>query len=174
MGALNSTPFASAHEVACKPFTDASEKTSRTPSHSHYVQTIEGATKSMAMLGMDKATVVEQYNTGAKTYLFTPKDGKWSSMPSDTVSSALSSPEYKQQLQKTECSVLRMESIDGDAATVFRSVSTDPSNRTTTWISQTSGLVLRMDVDADAGGAMKSHSSTTYDYKDIQLPPGAK
>lgn len=176
-GALSLAPLACASEATCKPFTDASEKTLRTPSHSHFVQTVEVTKKSMSgaasILGLDKPTVVEQYNTGAKTYLFTPKDGKWSSMPTDTLSSATSSPEYKQQLQKTECSVLRMESVDGEPATVFQSLSKDPNSRMTNWISQTSGLLLRMELDVDAG-TMKSHMVTTFDYKDIQLPPGAK
>jgi hypothetical protein len=171
---LNLASSAAANEATCKPFVDASAKTSHTPSHSHSVQTIEGATKAMAMLGMDKPTVVEQYNTGTKTYLFTPKDGQWTSMPSDEISNAVSSSEAKLQLQKTECSVLRTESMNGDLTTVFQSSSVDPVNRTTTWISQTSGLILRMDVDVEVNGTTKSHSSAIYDYKNIELPAGAR
>ena len=130
-----------------------------------------GAAKT---LGMDKPMVVEQYNTGATTYLFTPKDGKWSSMPSDAFSSAVSSEEYKQQMQKTECSVLLLESVDGEPAAIFQAVNADSGSTTKAWISQTSGLVLRTEIDIDAGRGTKTHVSMSYDYKDIQLPLGAK
>jgi outer membrane lipoprotein-sorting protein len=166
-----------ADEASCKPFIDASAKTSKTPFHSHSVQTMPGIVKSnpgaAKMLGMDKPTIVESYNTGEKTYMYTPKDGKWSSMPSSMFQDADVLAEQRENLKKTDCSVLRSEPVDGEVASVFQAVNAAEGNKTVAWISP-AGLLLRLDLTVSSGSEIKSTFSATYDYKDVQLPPGAK
>ena len=125
------------------------------------------------MLGLDKPTIVEEYNTGEKTYTYTPKDGKWMSMPTSTFQDPAVLAEQRKNLEKTDCSVLRSETFEGEAASVFQAMNAEQGNKTVAWISP-SGLLLRLDVTVFSGSQITSTLSATYDYKNVELPPGAK
>jgi hypothetical protein len=80
----------------------------------------------------------------------------------------------KHDWTKDTCSHLRDESVNGEAASVWRShVVTEMSTvDTDMWISKSRGLVLKANSVMDAGTGEKSHSSARYEYTNVRAPAG--
>ncbi len=71
------------------------------------------------------------------------------------------------------CVRLPDDMVDGAAAAVFRThdKTEDSTVDTKTWISKTTGLFLRQDIDIDVGGSLgKSHRSNRYEYGNVRPP----
>jgi hypothetical protein len=76
-----------------------------------------------------------------------------------------------------DCRVLRTEAVAGQAATVYAAHehTTDPptKNDMQVWISNSSGLPLRVDGDASFNNGAPLHSSRTYTYgAGVKAPAG--
>ena len=75
------------------------------------------------------------------------------------------------------CKPLRQESVNGVPATVYAitTASEDDKSAGQIWIAKGSGLVLRQDTDNGLDDpTSKTHMSLTYDYSNVQAPPGVQ
>ena len=65
------------------------------------------------------------------------------------------------------CKLLREENINGEAAQVYSDEFKSKAGQAhgTVWISKSSGLTLRQDVDVDMGATGKGHQTITFEYK---------
>jgi hypothetical protein len=75
------------------------------------------------------------------------------------------------------CQMVRDEAINGEAATLYSSQTetNDIKTDSQVWISKSRGLPLKMEQDADAGGAAgKSHRVSRFEYTNVQAPPGVR
>jgi len=147
---------------SCQPVYNALTKLITTPSHSYSTQT--------APLVNGQQRNVETIYVQGKTYMFAK--GKW------MVSPATPTDVLKQELEnekqgKATCQFLRNESVNGEAAAVYSMHrETDIANEDgLIWISKTSALALRKEVDMDYGGNMgKMHLIARYEYSNVKPP----
>ncbi len=157
-----------ANDGGCKAVFDASNKVIVTPAHLY---------SSRTELRINKTTNNEMiYSGGASGAIYILIDGKWTRSRM-TGGEMLKIQEDNRATQKATCQFLRDESINGEAATVYsgHAQSEDSNTSTTIWISKSSGLPLRQDVDIDVGGiAGKSHQSTRYEYTNVRPPAGVQ
>jgi hypothetical protein len=118
-----------------------------------------------------KPTTGEVISAGGSMYVLT--HGKW-------VKSPVSLAEMKKSrdttlLAKETCSHVRDESVNGEAAEVWRThmVNEMATYDTDIWISKSRGLVLRSNALTDVGGPMGKHRSIArYDYSNVRPPAG--
>ena len=71
------------------------------------------------------------------------------------------------------CTVVRDETVNGEAATLYKihSQSTDATVDTELWISKSKGLPLKQVNDINVGGAFgKSHNEIRYEYSNVTAP----
>ena len=98
--------------------------------------------------------------------------GKWVKSP---VSLADLKKDQDPDSTKATCSHLRDESVNGEAAAVWRQhiVNEMGTIDTDMWISKSRGVVLKSISTTDVGGAMgKSRSYGRYDYTNVRPPAG--
>ena len=123
-----------------------------------------------ARLHAGQPTISESIWTTTAIYVLAR--GKWLKSPADV--SEMRKARQDTPTKKATCSHLRDESVNGEAATVWRihSVSEAGTNDTDLWISRASGLPVKSDAHQDVGGVMgKSHIVTRYEYTNVR-PPG--
>jgi hypothetical protein len=153
--------LSTAHAVdSCQPVFDALTKLATTPKHSYSTHIANG-----------KPVISESIYAQGKSFIRV--DGKW-------MNSRMGPKEILEQEAEnrknatTTCQVVRQESVNGQAATVYslHSKSEDAIEDAQMWISKSTGLLLRQEIDLDAGegGAAKNHLSTRYEYGNIQPP----
>lgn len=142
---------------ACNPIVDAMAKQAITPYHRY--QTTTAADKS------GKSRESESINTATMHYL--KFGGKWSARPYDGKKNAADIVESMNS-NKTTCSRVGEESVDGQAATLYRAHNPGmPDNQI--WVSTSSGLPLRQVADTGV-----EHMEMRYDYTNVQAPAGVK
>lgn len=147
---------------ACQPVYNALTKLVTTPSHSYSVQT--------APLVNGKQRTVETIYVQGKIYMLA--QGKWMLSPV-TPSDVLEQETENEKQGKSICQLMRNESVNGEAATVYSMRrKTDTANEDgLIWISKTSGLALRKEVDMDYGGKPgKMHLTARYEYSNVKPP----
>ena len=137
---------------------------------SYHMYLLDSANTDAALHG-GKPTTGEVISAGGSMYVLT--HGKW-------VKSPVSLAEMKKSrdttlLAKETCSHLRDESVNGEAATVWRTHMTNEmaTYDTDMWISKSRGVVLKAISVTDVGGPMgKSTVSARYDYTNVRPPAG--
>jgi hypothetical protein len=146
----------------CTVVVDASKKTMVTPYHSY--STMGGGISGGAPMKIEMIYV--QGNT------YSEVDGKWTVSP-------VTEQDMKDMVATKEsagtqsvCTHLRDEPASGEIAAVYssRSASDRSTVDSTTWISASKGLVLRMETDITTKSGSKSHMSIRYDYNNVQKP----
>ena len=146
----------------CTVVVDASKKTIVTPYHSY--STMGGG------ISGGPPMKIEMIYVPGNTY--SEYDGKWTVSP-------VTEQDMKDMLATKEsagtqstCKHLRDEPVSGENAAVYgtHSVSDRSTIDSTTWISTSKGLVLRMETDIAAKSGSKSHMSIRYDYNNVQKP----
>lgn len=154
---------ATAHAAdACQPVYDAITKIVTTPSHSYSTQT--------APLVNGQQRTVEVIYVQGKTYMLAR--GKWMLSPV-TPDEVLKQELENEKQGKSTCQFVRNESVNGKAAAVYSMRrETDTANENgLIWISKTSGLALRKEVDVDYGGKLgKMHLIARYEYDNVKPP----
>jgi len=165
--ALLAAPPSRAQAANCAAVRAASIKMFDVPYHMYL---IDSANTDAALHG-GKPTTGEVISAGGWMYVLT--HGKW-------VKSPVSLAEMKKSqdttlLAKQTCSHLRDESVNGEAAAVWRTHMTNDmaTYDTDMWISKSRGLVLKSSSLVDVGGPMgKSRTIARYDYTNVRPPAG--
>ena len=139
----------------CKLVLDAANKVFDVPSHSYVTMNIGG-----------KPQTAETISVGAAMYV--KYNGKWTSGGSTPQEMKALSAKNR-QTNKTTCRYMKDEQVDGEAAAVYsvHDVSPKSTSDSTVWISRTKGLMLRSEIDLEAG---KTHMSTRIEYGNIKAP----
>ena len=157
---------AQAADPSCRAMLDAEEKLSTTPYHMYMSTTADydhGKTKTTEAIYANKT-------------MYVLVRGNWivSPMTEQDRQEARKNAEKSGGLNAT-CKLLRDESVNGEAATVYGAQTQTAEDRidTVIWISKTRGLPLKQEVDMDVGGsAGKSHRTARYDFTNVQPPAG--
>jgi len=146
---------------ACQPVFDALTKVATSPSHSH--------TTSTAANG-SRATKAETIFANGQKYIRV--HGKWMRIPV-TSQDVLEQEKEKEEKGKSTCQLLRSESVNGEAATVYSlhreydEVTEDGQM----WVSKGTGLPLRVEEDVDnRGNKVMDHRSTHFEYGNVRPP----
>ena len=152
---------ARASDAGCQPVVGAMDKMATTPVHIYTTET--AAFRS-------KPTSIETINSGGA--IFVKLHDKWirSKM---TTQGMLGQEKENRQNGSATCVRLPDEQVAGASAFVFRThqKTEDSTVDTQTWISKTTGLFLRQDIDIDVGGSLgKSHRSSRYEYGNVRPP----
>ncbi|MDQ2931280.1 MAG: hypothetical protein M3Y05_10750 [Gemmatimonadota bacterium] len=153
--------------AACKPVFDAMFKVYTVPTHS--VGTMLESAKGA------KPTTIESIRTTTATYV--KIDGKWRKVPMTQVAAIAQEKENIENAKAYSCKPLRQESVNGVSATVYAITTASEDDRSAgqIWIAKGSGLVLRQDTDTGLDDpTSKMHMSLTYDYSNVQAPPGVQ
>ncbi len=165
ISAILAAASAQAANPGCQPVFDATAKVYSVPVHIYNSETAGytgGKTRSGEAIYLHNATYVQI-------------NGKWRVSP--VKQQELEEIRKKSQAEdrSTTCRVLRDEAVNGEAAVVYTLHRQTPDDKVDSqiWISKTRGLPIKLESDTDVGGmAGKSHTSTRYEYTNVQAPAG--
>jgi hypothetical protein len=146
----------------CQPVYDALTKILTTPSHSYSTQT--------APLVNGQQRKVETIYVQGKTYMLVR--GKWMLSPV-TPADVLKQELQNEKQGKSTCQLVRNETVNGEAAAVYsmRRETEAAKEDGQIWISKSSGLALRKEVDMEYGGKLgKMHLIGRYEYSNVKPP----
>lgn len=141
----------------CQPLEDAIGKLATTPRHIY----------SAVSDGLDnKPTTVEMIYAGGAVYLKVAD--KW--MRTNFTTQEMTHQSLEKQKQGS-CHYEKDEPVGGQAAAVYSMQSQSGGAKAQLWISKSTGLLLREELDVDSGGkGRNSHTSMRYEYDNIQAP----
>ena len=151
---------APARADSCQPVFDALTKLITTPSHSYTTSTPVGG----------KARTAETIMTQGKKYI--RANGKWMDTRV-TTAEVLAQERENEKNGKATCHLLRSEAVSGEAAVVysFNRQTTGFKEDSQIWISNSTGVPLREEQDADWGEKIgKAHNSAHFEYGNVQPP----
>lgn len=148
----------------CKLVTDAARKQLVTPSHAY--STISG------LPGHAAARTSEAIYAGGASYL--RYKGEWRRSPLTIRKALQMKDENIRDATSMVCSYLRDESVSGESAAVYSIDTRNADIRAIgqIWISRSSGLPLKVEQDLDVDSPDKYHTSTRYEYGNVQAPAG--
>ncbi len=152
-----------ADETACKPLFDAMTHLFNTPSHQYVTQ------NEFRIGGKPQAS--EMINTGKAMYVMV--DGKWHLSPITAAQMQEQEETNRRNAKVTNCKIVRDESVDGMATTLYGShTETDyGASDQQIWLVKATGLPLRETIDMDLGEkAGKSHVDVRVVYTAIEAP----
>jgi len=157
---------ARAVDATCKLVLDAMTKRIATPSHLY-------ATESMALRDSKPKTSESIYAGGA---IYIQVKGKWSRSPLSIEAMRKQEEENQRNVKSMTCRYLRDETVNGEAAAVYRSQAESEATKSdsTLWVSKRTGLPLRNESAIDIGGGDKVHLAIRYDYANVRPPAGVK
>jgi len=147
---------------ACQPVYNALTKLIASPSHSYSTQTVP--------LVNGQQRKVETIYVQGKTYMLA--SGKWMLSPA-TPNDVLQQELENEKQGNSICQFVRSESVNGEAAGVYsmRRETGTANEDGLIWISKTSGLALRKEVNMDYGGKLgKMHLIARYEYSNVKPP----
>lgn len=157
------TPCAHAQDPSCKQVFNSLKLQANTPNHQYF--TISGAEPD------SHAQTNEIITTGRARYVL--MNGLWQTL-SESPHEITKREEENFKKSKTVCRLLREETLEGTATSVYVEQSqTGPiSSLGTIWIAKSSGLPLREEVNTDAGTgpAGKRHLEIRIAYTDVHAP----
>jgi hypothetical protein len=141
-------------DSTCQPIVDANLKTLKTPYYAYSSVSVNGQSYKSEVIFV-----------GGTEYSQT--EGNWTADPVSADDLDKRAEAERDVHSTTSCQHVRDESINGETAAVCSSHSTGGDQ--TLWISKSMGVILRSEVDAGRGAA-KTHSSTRYEYSNVQKP----
>jgi len=145
---------------SCQPAFDALTKAATTPSHSYTTNIAVNGSKS------ESETII------ANGQKYIRVRGKWMRIPV-TSQDMLEQEKEEEQHGKSICQLLRSESVNGEAATLYsiHREYEEVVEDTQMWVSKATGLPLRAEEDVNNGGNhVKGHYSTRLEYGDVKPP----
>jgi hypothetical protein len=153
--------LASHHAMAadsCQPLQNAAAKLATTPTHI-YATTVNSGTDN-------KPTTTEMiYTKGA---VYGKVGGSW--MRTNLTPQELVAQEQEKQ-KNGSCRYLKDESVAGEMAAVYSERSQSGEAQAQLWISKSSGLLLREEMDIGSGSpGHPTHMSMRYEYANVQAP----
>jgi hypothetical protein len=156
--------FAAADETNCKPLFEAMNRLFNTPSHQYLKQT--------TAKGGEKSTDSEIINTGTAMYIMV--SGKWHNSNATAAQLQQQEEQNRKNAKVTTCRVVREESVDGVAVTLFSAHTETDYGKSDEqlWVSKTSGLPVREIIDVDVGSDQggKSRAEIRVVYSGIEAP----
>ena len=170
LAALSAASALPAQGAECAPIYASQLKLLKTPHHGYSVD----SSAVGARLHQGQATTSESIMTGEAIY--TLYKGSWRRSPA-SVEDMQKQEEENIKNAKSTCAVAGMESVNGEAATVYQvhSVTDFGTSDARQWVSKSRGLPLRTVMRLDAGGAMgKSIMVMHYDYSNVAAPAGVQ
>lgn len=165
---LIATPPSRAQGSSCATVHAVSLQMETTPYHIYFVD----STKAVEAESGGKPMVGESIAAGGAMYVLS--HGKWIKSPVSLAE--MNAERDKHDWTKDTCTHLRDESVNGEAASVWRThVVTEVSTvDTDMWISKSRGLVLKANSVMDVGTGDKHHTSARYDYSNVKPPAGVQ
>lgn len=165
---LLASPPIRAQASNCATVHAASVKMETTAYHMYFVD----SAKAVEAENGGKPTTGESISVGGTMYFL--NHGKWVKSPVSLAE--MNAERDKHDWKKDTCTHLRDESVNGEAAAVWRThVVTEMSAvDTDMWISKSRGLVLKANSVMDLGAGPKSHTSARYDYTNVRAPTGVQ
>jgi opacity protein-like surface antigen len=156
-------PCAYAADGSCPLVFDALTKVIMTPHHTF-------TTETFASRGGDKPRISESILTGGVSYL--QVNGKWMRSSYTPQEMLKQSDENRKNVRVAACRLLRDEVVSGEATSVYSSHTENEDAKTDAqvWISKSSGLPLREEIDMDTGDPAKRHISMRYEYTNVKAP----
>jgi hypothetical protein len=146
---------------ACQPVFDALTKVATTPSHSY--------TTNTAVNGGKREEAETIFANGQK---YIRVRGKWMRIPV-TSQDVLEQEKEKEEKGKSTCQLLRSESVNLEAATLYavHREYAEVKEDGQMWVSTRTGQLLRVEEDVDdRGNKKKEHQSTRFEYGSIRPP----
>jgi hypothetical protein len=150
-----------AADPACQPLIDASNKLYTVPVHIYNTET--------AAYTGGKPRQSESIFLNDKTYVMT--SGKWKLSPMSV--QKMRALREKAETEGVTCRRLGDDIVNGEPAILFAMHQKDEDQTidSKNWISKSRGLPLKAERDMDVGGTGgKSHSTTRYEYTNVQAP----
>ncbi|MEO5823968.1 MAG: hypothetical protein ABIT71_25970 [Vicinamibacteraceae bacterium] len=149
----------------CEPVLAANDKLTTTPHHIFTTQALAGRT-----IASETVTV------GDVSYVLV--QGRWSRSPTTPRARLQEERENLRRAKSYSCQVVRDESVDGVAATIYRtrSESSDAAvSDVQVWIAKSAGLPLKREIDTGREGRPATmHLAQRFEYVNVQIPPGVK
>jgi hypothetical protein len=149
----------------CEPVFEANDKLTTTPYHMFTTQVLAGRT-----------ITTETVTVGDATYLLV--QGRWSRSPTTPQARLQEERESLRKAKSYSCQLVRDESVDGVAATIYRTHSESPDAAVSdvqVWIAKSTGLPLKREIDSGRDGKPATmHIAQRFEYVNVQIPPGVK
>lgn len=165
---LLAAPAMHAQATSCAALKAISTKMFDIPYHMYMIDS--GAAN--AALNGGKPTTGEVISAGGQMYVL--NKGKWIKSPV-SLAELKKDQQDKDDSTKVTCSHLRDETVNGEAAAVWRShvVNEMATIDSDMWISKSRGVLLKSTSVTDVGGPMgKSSVTSRYDYTNVRPPAG--
>ncbi|MGH8094991.1 MAG: hypothetical protein ACREIF_16215 [Chthoniobacterales bacterium] len=155
---LNFLQAAPADDPASKAVLDAMAKLNQTPHHEYITTTGDaaaGGTQKNEMIGIGDTNYVKIHD-------------KWTVSPMTPKMMAEQEKENIRDAKVYRCQYERDESVNGEAAAVYKAHSENEngSSDAEIWISKSRGLPLRENIDVNGTGRF----SVRFDYANVQAP----
>jgi hypothetical protein len=154
--------IARADEAACKAVVEAMIKQAKTPMHQKV------AVESSQQPGRKIQSETIQIGD---TFYMRMQQGQWIKRAHDA-GKLISETEEAMQKSSYNCSLVRREAIDGQAADLYKvhSESHQGASDAEIWVSVASGLPLRQHTLLTPPNGVKMQLDVTYDYSNVKAP----
>jgi len=149
----------------CGPIFTANDKLAEAPYHAVTTTTLAGRPQTS-----------ETVSIGEATYVL--RQGQWTRIPTTPKARLAAEREELSKATSYTCTLIGDESVDGVAATHYRTHFQTAASATETdvWIAKATGLPVKRESDLMRGGgkSMAMHNVQRFDYANIRVPPGVK
>jgi hypothetical protein len=151
-------------DPACDPIFAAITKLLQTPNH----QFMSQSSATDALNNGGRLRTSESISTADASYI--KVRDHWLKVPLSP-QDMLKQQEDGRREAKESCHYLRDDDLEGNAALYTAHTETPKgTSDVQMWISKTTGLPVREEVDLDFSEPGKSHSSIRFDYEHVELP----
>jgi len=149
----------------CGPVFAANDKLTTTPYHMFTTQALAGRT-----LTSETVTIADV------SYVLV--QGRWTRSPTTPQARLQEERENLRKATRYSCQMVRDDSVDGVAATIYRTHSESPDAAVSdvqVWIAKSTGLPLKREIDNGREGKPATiHIAQRFEYVNVQVPPGMK
>jgi hypothetical protein len=160
-GAVKAVSFAvTVVDPACKPVLDANHKTLDTPTHM-YSETVGGD---------GKKTTGELITINGERYVLF--GGKWTKSPMTVAATKEQETENIKNAKVLSCKRTGDDSVNGEAAAIYteHSENEDTKSDGKIWISKSRGVILKEEIQLDAGDPSAQRITVRYEYGNVKAP----
>jgi hypothetical protein len=147
-------------DPACKPVLDANHKTLETANHM-YSDTVGGD---------GKKTTGELITINGDRYVLF--DGKWTKSRMTVAATRAQEEENIKNAKVLSCKKIGDDSVSGEAATIYteHSENEDTKSDGKIWVSKSRGVILKEEIQLDAGDPSAQKITVRYEYGNVKAP----
>jgi hypothetical protein len=175
-GAALATP-ALAMDTVCQSLFAMQIKAAKTPFHIYMTEQRsfgnQTLAKAGAQLGLTGAKKSEEISTGKDVYVL--NNGKWIDMQTNFFGMSKADPndpDVKKMRETARCHTLPDTMAAGQPASGYEETNSATGIDSKVWVSKISHLPLKAEL-TNNDTAMKTFTTMTYDYRNVQAPAGA-